>query len=84
MNEPLFLFYVGLSVFYVIGFIALATYASNLHKSLKLIEQEAERIRLLERLAKSRPNPSTHKSDPTQPLLGVVLPKDQDFKDMLI
>ena len=87
MNDSSFALYVVLTGVYVVGFIALTAYASTLHKRLKLIEQEAERmkqeaerIRLLKRLT----NPSTHKSEPTAPLLGVVSPKDQDFKDMLI
>ena len=73
MSDFIATFYVVFFTIYAVGGIVAAFYAAYLHRTLKRIEDEARdsRLRSCHFL-----NESTHKSDPTQPLLGVVYPKD--------
>lgn len=81
MSEFIAAFYIFFFAVYSLGGVAVLIYAARVHKSIKRIEEEAKQARLREC---SHGNESTHKSDPTVPLLGAVYPKDQDFKDMIV
>lgn len=83
MSEFLATFYLAFFVLYFIGGIAAIIYASYLHRTLRRIEDEAKERRLRHESNRrhnhdcDHHNESTHKSDPTQPLLGVVQPKER-------
>ena len=80
MSEFIATFYIAFFILYLAGGLAAGIYAGYLYRTIRRIEDEAKE-RLIDHENSKRhnhdcnDNVSTHKSDPTQPLLGVVYPK---------
>lgn len=74
------------AIVYGMAGICLLVYTDRIKKQLDRHEEDNKRHRAEDLAKRGYGNESTHKSDPTQPLLGVVSPKtrDQDFKDMIL